>query len=153
MFKLISETWSTCEYNLRRLFVISGTCGFFSLWCLKCMLLLQETDDEDEESCYIKECLHVFLRWLRGLSWFQHLRNKRQNNFDLVWKMISRQICFLLFSTLCVCFCCLVTPINQPPEVNLPLVVGWSTTKDKPTFNSFHLTETLNFDLYWTLLL
>ncbi|PWA27955.1 hypothetical protein CCH79_00017532, partial [Gambusia affinis] len=79
----------------------------------------QETDDEDEESCYIKECLHVFLRWLRGLSWFQHLRNKRQKSFDLVWKMISRQICFLLFPIVCICFCCLVTPINQPPEVGV----------------------------------
>ncbi|KAM4718327.1 phospholipid phosphatase-related protein type 5 isoform 3-T3 [Anableps anableps] len=37
----------------------------------------QETDDEDDESCYITECLHVFLRWLRDLNWFQHLRNKR----------------------------------------------------------------------------
>uniref|UniRef100_A0A3B4GWY5 Phospholipid phosphatase-related protein type 5 n=1 Tax=Pundamilia nyererei TaxID=303518 RepID=A0A3B4GWY5_9CICH len=37
----------------------------------------QETDDEDEGSCNIKECLEAFLRWLRGLSWFKWLRNKR----------------------------------------------------------------------------
>ncbi|XP_071341677.1 phospholipid phosphatase-related protein type 5-like isoform X3 [Trachinotus anak] len=38
----------------------------------------QETDDEDEESCYIKDRLLAFLRWLRGLDWFRCLRNKRQ---------------------------------------------------------------------------
>ncbi|KAF7647388.1 hypothetical protein LDENG_00173080 [Lucifuga dentata] len=38
----------------------------------------QETDSEDEESCYVKERLLDFLRWLQGLNWFQCLRNKRQ---------------------------------------------------------------------------
>ncbi|XP_068438069.1 phospholipid phosphatase-related protein type 5 isoform X4 [Clinocottus analis] len=41
----------------------------------------QETDDEDDEdedSCYIKERLMAFLRWLQSLDWFQRLRNKRQ---------------------------------------------------------------------------
>ncbi|KAK9528188.1 hypothetical protein VZT92_014676 [Zoarces viviparus] len=37
----------------------------------------QETGDEDEESCYIKERLLAFLHWLQGLEWFQCLRNKR----------------------------------------------------------------------------
>ncbi|MEQ2231005.1 hypothetical protein ILYODFUR_035006, partial [Ilyodon furcidens] len=49
----------------------------------------QETDDEDEESCFIKECLQAFLRWLHGLNWFEHLRNKRQTSFEVVWKMNS----------------------------------------------------------------
>ncbi|KAK1885233.1 Phospholipid phosphatase-related protein type 5 [Dissostichus eleginoides] len=41
--------------------------------------LIQETDDddEDEESCYIKERLLVFLNWLQGLHWFQRISNRR----------------------------------------------------------------------------
>lgn len=49
-----------------------------------CVLLLQETDDEDEESCYIKECLQAFIHWLQGLSWFQRLTKRRQTNFEVI---------------------------------------------------------------------
>ncbi|KAI4786311.1 hypothetical protein KUCAC02_037204, partial [Chaenocephalus aceratus] len=34
-------------------------------------------DDEDEESCCIKERLLVFLNWLQGLHWFQRTSNRR----------------------------------------------------------------------------
>uniref|UniRef100_A0A3P9KYY7 Phospholipid phosphatase-related protein type 5 n=1 Tax=Oryzias latipes TaxID=8090 RepID=A0A3P9KYY7_ORYLA len=44
----------------------------------------QETDDEEEESCYMKECLQAFLHWLQGLRWFQRLTNKRQTKFAVV---------------------------------------------------------------------
>ncbi|XP_023805941.1 phospholipid phosphatase-related protein type 5 isoform X4 [Oryzias latipes] len=44
----------------------------------------QETDDEEEESCYMKECLQTFLHWLQGLRWFQRLTNKRQTEFAVV---------------------------------------------------------------------
>ncbi|CAB1415777.1 unnamed protein product [Pleuronectes platessa] len=43
----------------------------------------QETDDEDEDSSFIKERLSAFLRWLRGLDWIQRLRNKRQQTMSL----------------------------------------------------------------------
>ncbi|XP_047205141.1 phospholipid phosphatase-related protein type 5-like isoform X2 [Girardinichthys multiradiatus] len=67
----------------------------------------QETDDEDEESCFIKECLQAFLRWLHGLKWFEHLRNKRQTSFEVVWKMKSLEITahlFLFYYFLLLCF-------------------------------------------------
>ncbi|XP_013879253.1 lipid phosphate phosphatase-related protein type 5 isoform X2 [Austrofundulus limnaeus] len=44
----------------------------------------QETDDEDEESCYIKECLQTFLHWLQGLNWVHCFRNKRQITFKVI---------------------------------------------------------------------
>ncbi|XP_035981320.1 phospholipid phosphatase-related protein type 5 isoform X2 [Fundulus heteroclitus] len=69
----------------------------------------QETDDEDEESCYIKKCLQAFLRWLQGLNWFQHLRNQRQTSYEVVWIMnsdnsleITAHLSFLPLLSVCV---------------------------------------------------
>lgn len=39
---------------------------------------MQEADEEEEESCWIKERLQAFLHWLQGLQWVQRLCNKRQ---------------------------------------------------------------------------
>nr|XP_043890018.1 phospholipid phosphatase-related protein type 5-like isoform X3 [Solea senegalensis] len=55
----------------------------------------QETDDEDEESSYIMERLSAFLRWLRGLHWFQRFRKKRQQSvklFDLNSKYLWTEV-------------------------------------------------------------
>lgn len=64
--------------------------------------LLQETDDEDEESCYIKERLLAFLRWLQGLHWFQRLRNKRQQTRALpnLWTYLYSAFLFYSASEL-----------------------------------------------------
>ncbi|XP_015260080.1 PREDICTED: lipid phosphate phosphatase-related protein type 5-like [Cyprinodon variegatus] len=43
----------------------------------------QETDDEEGETSYMKQCLQAFLRWLCGLSWVQHLKNKRITSASL----------------------------------------------------------------------
>lgn len=62
------------------------------------MLLLQETDDEEGETSYMKQCLQAFLRWLCGLSWVQHLKNKRQRSFEVFWKMSSVDFCSFVLS-------------------------------------------------------
>lgn len=79
---------------------------FFAICChllphrhtlMNTLLLLQETDDEDEGSCNIKECLEAFLRWLRGLSWFKWLRNKRQINYSVKWCELCQIQCHTSF--------------------------------------------------------
>lgn len=99
-------------------------------------------DDEDEESCYIKERLLDFLHWLQGFDWFRHLRNKRQQT--VIWFEIrvlpnlwTQLCCIFLYIQLNSCFdqddwlilCCKSGPVS--------------------TYSSRYYFKGIEYDVWW----